>query len=223
MGVNLVAVPGTFKVTANELIARRGEGALDSVDPIMQIMPKLEAMQRQGFGDEPAILEVSLPQNSRLKTLVALEYESDKAMEALAKISAAKLNLPVRRTVSDHCQMLELMFRGESDAIDKHPGVAALFDLERLGWGLSEASVTLATGKIVVHSREGARAYKALMGAHIIQDQRNRGERGAERITYAGDIPVGPDMGLNTRRDLTRAERRRAAKENKGQTGSLIF
>ena len=139
MGVNLMAVPGTFKVTANELIARRGEGALDSVDPIVQtqIMPTLEAMQRQGFGDEPAILEVSLPQNSRLKALVALEYESDEAKEALAKISEAELNLPVRRTVSDHCQRLELMFRGESDAIDKHPGMAALFDLEQLGWGLS--------------------------------------------------------------------------------------
>ena len=223
MGVNLMAVPGTFKVTANELIARRGEGMLDSVDPLMQIMPNLEAMQRQGFGDEPAILEVSLPQTSRLKTLVTLEYENDKAMEALAKISEAELNLPVRRTVSDHCQMLELMFRGESDAIDKHPDLAALFALEQLGWGLSEASVTLATGRVVVHSREGARAYKALRGAHIIQDQRNRGERGAERITFAGDRPVGPDMGLNTRRDLTRAERRRAAKENKGQTGSLIF
>lgn len=217
MAKNWMPITGSFAVTANELLARRGDGEWDSVDVGERLVERLRMLAEAGCGDERLVLHVRAlpPREGGARAIVSLDFAKRGRAREVMLDSAGANALFADKPISDLCIALERMLTEEY--IEGEPAFAALFAMEGLGYGLSRASIVMdddkmGSGGIVKIDDPDARAvYEAIT--------RGFAAGGLEGIP--DEMPVGPHMGLDTRGATTRAQRREAERRNRGQTASL--
>ena len=215
--MNWMPITGSFAVTANELLARRGDGEWDSVDVGAGLVERLRRLVDEGCGDERIIMHVRAlpPCAGGARAMVMLDFDkSGGAREALLRLPGANA-LFANRNISDLCMALERMLTEE--CIEREPAFAALFAMEGLGYGLSRASIVMdgdvlgGDGVVEIDEPSVWGIYEAIA-------------RGLATGGLAGvpdGLPAGPHMGLDTRGGPTRAQKREAERRNKGKTATL--
>lgn len=218
LGMNWMPVTGSFAVTANELLARRGDGERDGMDVGARLAKRLRALAAAGCGDERLLLHIRAlpPREGGARAMVTIECaRGGKARETLDRLAGANA-LFADKPISDLCMALEGMLPVEW--IEGDPAFLALFAMEGLGYGLTRASVQLdddmlgSAGEVRIDDPAAEAIYRAIA-------------RGLATGGLAGvpdELPAGPHMGLDTRGGPTRAQRREAERRNKGKTATLM-
>lgn len=219
MARNWMPITGSFAVTAKEILARRGAGEWDGVDVGSRLVERLRTLADAGCGDERLVLHVRAlpPREGGARAVVSLDFaKGGKARDVMLNSAGANA-LFADKPISDLCIALERMLTEEY--IEGEPAFTALFAMEGLGYGLSRASIVMdddkmGSGGVVEIDDPDARAvYEAIA--------RGFAAGGLEGIP--DEMPVGPHLGLDTRGATTRAQRREAARRNKGQTATLAM
>lgn len=219
MARNWMPITGSFAVTANELLARRGAGEWDGVDVGSRLVERLRTLADAGCGDERLVLHVRAlpPREGGARAIVSLDFaKGGKAREIMLNSAGANA-LFADKPISDLCIALERMLTEEY--IEGEPAFTALFAMEGLGYGLSRASIVMdddkmgSGGVVEIDDPDARTVYEAIA--------RGFAAGGLEGIP--DEMPVGPHLGLDTWGATTRAQRREAARRNKGQTATLAM
>lgn len=219
MAKNWMPITGSFAVTANELLARRGDGEWDSVDVGSRLVDRLRTLSDAGCGDERLVLHIRAlpPREGGARAIVSLDFaKRGRAREVMLDGAGANA-LFADKPISDLCIALERMLTEEY--IEGEPAFAALFAMEGLGYGLSRASIVMDDDKL------GSGGVVKIDDPNVwtVYEAITRGFAAGGLEGIPDEMPVGPHMGLDTRGATTRAQRREAARRNKGQTASLAM
>ena len=195
MAKNWMPITGSFAVTANELLARRGGGEWDDVDVGSRLVDRLRTLADAGCGDERLVLHVRAlpPREGGTRAIVSLDFaKGGKAREVLLNSPGANA-LFADRAISDLCIALERMLTEEY--IEDEPAFTALFAMEGLGYGLSRASIVMDEDKL------GSGGVVKIDDADVraVYDAITRGFAAGGLEGIPDEMPVGPHLGLDTR------------------------